>query len=898
MTWDPREQGAACDRCILGPKHVYKAKLRARSDKWNPVAAEINEGAVAAWVGEAPGEEEEERGRPFVGKSGMRADQALRVINRHRGHLTWINVASCRMGPTSDHDRVKSVLRKVNRKREADGLAPLLDPLHACWPRFAKEIKPYKRLIPVGGSAVKAVLNNDKASVMALRGGTKWFWRDANGMGFERKADAERIGEPPLERVQMVATVHPAATLPGRSPRMTQWLMRDVAKAFRWFEGRLNWKDPRTIINPRPSQLADFIFNQDHEWLLVDVESVKDTEFWAKPAWNTKTEFEKLQDDYGWDPLTDKLRCIGVGNQHVAYVIMLKSVDGVTEFYPAHEQRQIQQIFIDWLNKDATRGPIPVGHNYGWYDLMVLERYIGGPHRSFMDTILLHRLVESEFPHGLGFIGSLYTDAPSWKADKTATTARSDKELAEYNACDIAINSMVVNDFVQRTIEREQDHLIPIDHRIQEACVWMHKTGLLVDKRRQQWWEQRCEREAIKWAKRVRVLAGDPNFSPGSPLQVADLLFNKWAMPVVKLSDKTGDPSTDKEVLVKLYVDPATTDRQKRFIHALRRYRRVRNKLLSTYIRPLKPISQNGVLWPDGRLRTGWNAHVTVSGRLSSSDPVNLQNQPIFIRDLYWAQEGCVIVSADQDQLELKNVSALAGIRVYLEAFEKGWDPHSLTAVMVFGDAYRNADGYTSDTTKPYKGTTADRMRDFAKRVCYAMLYGASPETVYMQVVGAENDRGDLIFAGTSKRQVKLACRRLLEAIPELPRWWEKVCAFWREHGYVESAISKRRRDCLDGEELNTLVNHPSQCTAADLMNEITIELMDEIGFEPWGPGTGLIFQVHDSLGLEVPVSKAEWAKDFLTDLMTRRYDALPGVTYAGAADISRRWDGIKGVYN
>ena len=32
-----------------------------------------------------------------------------------------------------------------------------------------------------------------------------------------------------------------------------------------------------------------------------------------------------------------------------------------------------------------------------------------------LDTILLHRLVASELPHRLSFVGSMYTNAPSWK---------------------------------------------------------------------------------------------------------------------------------------------------------------------------------------------------------------------------------------------------------------------------------------------------------------------------------------------------------------------------------------------------------------------------------------------------------------------------------------------------
>ena len=56
-----------------------------------------------------------------------------------------------------------------------------------------------------------------------------------------------------------------------------------------------------------------------------------------------------------------------------------------------------------------------------------------------------------------------------------------------------------------------------------------------------------------------------------------------------------------------------------------------------------------------------------------------------------------------------------------------------------------------------------------------------------------------------------------------------------------------RRRDFLDGENPNEIVNFPIQAAGASLMNIAILEVLDAIPFEHWGPGTGIINQCHDS---------------------------------------------------
>jgi hypothetical protein len=53
----------------------------------------------------------------------------------------------------------------------------------------------------------------------------------------------------------------------------------------------------------------------------------------------------------------------------------------------------------------------------GLYDVQWLWRKLGMPVRQFTeDTMIRHHSMYSELEKGLGFLGSVYTDMPSWKA--------------------------------------------------------------------------------------------------------------------------------------------------------------------------------------------------------------------------------------------------------------------------------------------------------------------------------------------------------------------------------------------------------------------------------------------------------------------------------------------------
>jgi uracil-DNA glycosylase len=71
-----------------------------------------------------------------------------------------------------------------------------------------------------------------------------------------------------------------------------------------------------------------------------------------------------------------------------------------------------------WVRRINAEKPL-VGQNFT-YDMSYFWRTMGIPCSNFLgDTMILHHSLQPELEKGLGFLGSIYTDEPSWKFMRT-----------------------------------------------------------------------------------------------------------------------------------------------------------------------------------------------------------------------------------------------------------------------------------------------------------------------------------------------------------------------------------------------------------------------------------------------------------------------------------------------
>jgi DNA polymerase I-like protein with 3'-5' exonuclease and polymerase domains len=154
----------------------------------------------------------------------------------------------------------------------------------------------------------------------------------------------------------------------------------------------------------------------------------------------------------------------------------------------------------------------------------------------------------------------------------------------------------------------------------------------------------------------------------------------------------------------------------------------------------------------------------------------------------------------------------------------------------------------------------------------------------------AKDGTTELPYALLPLRRVNQMRDNWLKGAPEFPAGWDAEIGDFRRQGYIREDVTGRRRDFLDGEMPNEIVNFPIQASAAGLMNRAILQLHEQIPLNKWGPGTGIINQCHDSIVVECPESEAQKVAAMLEEAMNQTHPSLPGVTFTASAAIGTTW--------
>lgn len=912
MAYDPREHGAKCASCWLFSRR-----------EGGPVPAELS-GPVLI-VGEAPGKDECQVGRPFVGNSGQELQRGFGIHGFRRGDFSFTNVLCCRP-PGNEFERMKYQWARENKRREklnktlAPGEEPyklLPHPVDCCLPRLRRELLKFDRVITLGGTAYRAVVGSTE-SITSMRGSPHEGWWDPNrptdDFPFFVELDTDTAETREVSRLRTHDDAQPVKILPAFHPslilRQRKWtstFRSDLGKGLRWFYNRLGWQEPEVVIRPAVPEVRAFLSRGEPFY-----------------AWDLETD--------GKEPLTCRLRVFGVGTTRKVLIVPLLSVDGKTHFYTDSDLRELRHIFQAFL-EDPTI--LKAGWNSGYYDKLVAKKQLGAIVRRSFDGILAHHDVESEMPHSLGYAGTTLTDIAAWKQESKFEELNKkgrdgDPILWDRNAKDVAVTAALVQPLEMALHLKDQAEVCRKDHKVQAICAGLHEVGMLVDPQARDAHDRRLLKQIVDNRKICRDIVGRDDFNPNSHEQVAEVLFEEWGLPPVNFSEKTGAPSCDDDSLREYRVKYNLTPGQKRFIEALRKVRgavKDRGTNVVKFRRSNERVPDDewaedidetekeraerrkrdqkkmGILLPDGRVHSHWNAHVATTGRLSSSDPA-MQNWRRKLRDMIVAGPGNLLVGADSDQLELRYASGHWQLRAMLEILRSGRDPHHETALACFGSAAaeqfaiaqewakKQPPKRNGDKVKAKDYPAYSRVRDFSKRLRYAVQYAAEDETVHRVISSTEDDDGNLIYADVSVTETATRRRLLLDADPEYEIGWKKEVETWRHTGCIRERIWGRRRDFMNGEELNEIVNFPIQSGCAALIHDATFDLLEQIPFEKWGPGTGLIHQGHDALVVECPEAEAKWVANTLVECMTRTYPGLD-VQFKAGAKIGRRWSEV-----
>ncbi len=416
-----------------------------------------------------------------------------------------------------------------------------------------------------------------------------------------------------------------------------------------------------------------------------------------------------------------------------------------------------------------------------------------------------------------------------------------DEKISTYMTYSAVVPYMAKEAIADKLRELEMDSLY---ENIELPCLFslyeMEKNGIRVDRNELIAYGENLKKRIDELTAEIYRLAGK-TFNINSTRQLGEVLFEDLGLKCGKKT-KTGY-STSAEVLEKLQGEHPIID-------AILEYRQL-TKLNSTYVEGLA-----GYIGEDSRIHGTFNQTVTVTGRISSTEP-NLQNIPTRlplgreIRKVFKPAEGFVFLDADYSQIELRVLAHFSEDRTLIEAYHKDTDIHSITASEVFDVPIDQVDSL---------------MRRKAKAVNFGIVYGISSFGL-----GQDLD--------ISRKEAEGYIEKYFNTYGGVKHFLDSTVKNAKENGYTTTMFG-RRRPLPELKSSNFMVrsfgeraamNSPIQGTAADIIKIAMIRVNRAL--QKQNLKSRLVLQVHDELIVETAADELETVKEILVTEMMHAAD-------------------------
>ena len=510
-------------------------------------------------------------------------------------------------------------------------------------------------------------------------------------------------------------------------------------------------------------------------------------------------------------------------------------------YIPLAHNTETEQLNIDFvlgklkpLLEDKSIGKI--GQNLK-YEIVVFNSYGINLDGIYFDTMLAsHLLDSSKQSYKLDKLSQAFLDHTMISYNDVTKKGKTKLEFADVDVEEAKNYSCEDSDIAMKLYRILYNELVENDleyvffekvMKIVPVLAKMEINGVLIKKEFLNFLSEEFKEELGKITDNIYSFVDD-EFNINSPLQLREVLFVKLGLKIKKRT-KTGEPSTDHEVLVdlsKYHEIPAL----------ILKYRELA-KLKSTYVDSLPKLINPKTK----RLHTSYNPVGTSTGRVSSSDP-NLQNIPIRsfegkrIRKAFIPGKGYVLLSADYSQIELRLLAHFSQDEKLTEAFINNSDIHTKTASEIF----------SVDESEVSKD-----MRRLAKNINFGIIYGISAFGLSKQL-------------GTSVSESKKYIDEYFSRYPKVKSYLDNSVKEAQDRGYAITIIGRRRpipelnskNRIQKGIGERTAINTPIQGSAADIINLAMINIDREVQ----NSDCKMILQVHDELIFEV---KEKTMQDF-----------------------------------
>ncbi len=484
--------------------------------------------------------------------------------------------------------------------------------------------------------------------------------------------------------------------------------------------------------------------------------------------------------------------------------------------------------------------------------MAALRRSGDTPLANYYDVGIAHYLLEPELRHDPSVLAATYlhlrmneVETPSRRA--TLSLFDEAEEISEAQALHSAQTAHVALLLRPVLYKRlEEEGMLPLMEEIElpvaQVLARMELNGARLDVAALKEASTSLQAKMALLEKDIHALAGQ-EFNIASPGQVGEILFDKLKLDEKAKKTKTGQYSTSEQVLERLV--------GKHPIVAMIMEHRQLKKLVNTWLAALpEAISRT-----TGRIHTNYNQTVTATGRLSSSNP-NLQNIPVRddmgkeIRRAFIADPGCVFLSADYSQIELRLVADFANDETMITAFNNGDDIHRITASKIYKETLEEV--------------TAEQRRN-AKTANFGILYGISAFGLASRL-------------NIPREEAKLLINGYNTTFPKVRDFMDKTVEGARENGYVTTIRGRKRRQAdinsknavVRGYAERNAINAPIQGSAADIIKVAMVAIDKEMRERKLK--STMIMQVHDELNFNVPEEEVEIMRELVVRNMEGAY--------------------------
>ena len=792
--FDPRELGAKCDECPLYARNMKPIRPPYRHKK-----------NVLAVIGDKPSYSDIRPQRFYSGKTGDFLNVCLQRLNIKENEVHKTKALLCPT-PKPDED---------NPFTESD----YKNALNCCRPRLSKELDGINGALSCGNRALFSTLGKDKIS--------NWHGAPDSPPDF--------LGFNPGLRT--VPTFQPAFILRGK-PQYTPVFLTHLYRAYEIATNRhVEWKWADVI---------ELDCDGDDQATLKALGAVARHADQGHPV---TCDIEASGLNYH-NIENFKITCIGfaTGTPHFTAE---GEFSHLTDTVMVSIQLPITNPLIDSLLRYILRRAFIANHNWIMYDKPALEGQGFKTTRNFFDTLIAQTLIAPDLPNGLAFTCGVETAAPRWKDEfrkggkddpltKRLLSPEKKRERALYNARDCFSNLILfyiqyyyrlreLNKGFEQYKQKAELALIAVEMRLtgvhfDKKAALNHRTKLLAE-------VEKCDEQLQRLATKLNI----EDFKVTKKVSIAEL-FTKLGAPVLKKSEKTGQPSYDASVLLSYAGSPDKLLASTAYVIARRRKHA---KLASTYI--------NGYLNRayKGKIHATWNPIGARSGRWACKQP-NLMNVPKGglldlgkghqrvklpgMRDMIVPKDGWVIIKCDYSQLELRILALLAGAKRLIDGFAAGYDIHSYNCALLLGINLE-------DVTKP--------LRDMTKRAIYGTNYRSKPRELWAKLV--------VDYPNLRPRQIEKFQQKWFDLNPEILEYFDKIMRIALTEDRCVAPLSGRVK-CFHGNiEITKLANYPIQMTAIDIIDLAMLRIYELIKHD--SQNIQIIMQIHDDLTFHIKLT-------------------------------------------